>query len=82
MRDTVIHIGPFRSEVRRPSPHHGLGGHLLGFGRGAWQLCVREWTIRRDERLLLEMPEAQLRDIGITRANIGAALRGRSFPTD
>ena len=37
---------------------------------------VRLWIIHRDERVLLQAPAHQLRDIGITRADIRSAVRG------
>jgi uncharacterized protein YjiS (DUF1127 family) len=38
---------------------------------------VRLWIAHRDERILLQAPAHQLQDIGITRADIRCAVRGR-----
>ena len=38
--------------------------------------AVRLWIARRDERILMQAPAHQLRDIGIARADIRCALRG------
>ncbi|HVZ01454.1 MAG TPA: hypothetical protein VHA35_18240 [Dongiaceae bacterium] len=38
---------------------------------------ARWWQIRQDERLLRSQPDHLLRDVGIDRARIRAALRGQ-----
>lgn len=41
--------------------------------------ATKAWIARRDERILMQMPNYLLKDIGIGRADIGRAVRqGRS----
>ncbi|HVY99220.1 MAG TPA: hypothetical protein VHA35_06960 [Dongiaceae bacterium] len=42
-----------------------------------WTALVRQRAVRRDEHFLLSQPDYILRDIGIGRGEIEAAVRGR-----
>jgi uncharacterized protein YjiS (DUF1127 family) len=62
-------------------PNHPSGLLLNGLdGRFAWiyrplATAMTLWIIRRDERMLLEMPDHQLKDLGIGRADIPRVVR-------
>jgi uncharacterized protein YjiS (DUF1127 family) len=49
---------------------------VLDIMAGASIAMARWWQIREDERFLQSQPEHLLRDVGIARAEIRAALRG------
>jgi uncharacterized protein YjiS (DUF1127 family) len=46
----------------------------------AWLTCCRRWTGARDRRRLMELPDEMLRDIGLSRSEIEAAVRWGNRP--
>lgn len=54
---------------------------LRSWVQATFMAAVRLWIARRDERILLQAPAHQLRDIGITRADIRSAVRGGGLRT-
>jgi uncharacterized protein YjiS (DUF1127 family) len=46
---------------------------------GIWSFMALYWRTYRDERYLRDQPPHRLTDIGITRAEIDAKLRGRPY---
>lgn len=57
-------------------PRHAPAGPVPGLGRvlGLLRLLVRGYISRREMRKLLERPDYQLDDIGLTREDIARAL--------
>jgi uncharacterized protein YjiS (DUF1127 family) len=51
------------------------GGLVLGFSRAVVRTLRRAWATHTDERLLQEMSDHQLRDIGIRREHIPHVVR-------
>jgi uncharacterized protein YjiS (DUF1127 family) len=62
---------PFRGALGRPP----LGGVVTRSVARIATAIANELRIRRDMRQLLAMDDVMLKDIGLTRADIGAAVR-------
>ena len=69
-RGTDIQI-PIRGGV----PQRWTSGHLMAAPLGLFRLVRRLWTVRTDERLLRDLSDHQLRDIGIRREHIAHIVR-------
>ena len=53
-----------------------LARSRLAYGRLTWLVrIVKNWRTRRDARVLLRMDDHQLRDIGLTRADLDRLMR-------
>jgi uncharacterized protein YjiS (DUF1127 family) len=50
---------------------------IVGAIAAAWRAVARQRAVRRDEYFLLSQPDYILRDIGIGRGEVEAAVRGR-----
>jgi len=61
----------FRLQVRTGSSLGWAGGILLAIPRA----LRRVWAVQREERLLQELSDYQLRDVGIRRDQISYVLR-------
>jgi uncharacterized protein YjiS (DUF1127 family) len=64
----------YRAGLRTPAPY-GLSAWLGDVAERAARAIALELRIRRDMRHLMAMDDRMLKDIGLTRAEIGGAVR-------
>ncbi len=75
MSTMCLDCAPARTSVPVVRPRPALGARLLARLASVPAMLAREIRIRRAARMLEEMPDSLLSDIGLSRAEIDHALR-------
>jgi uncharacterized protein YjiS (DUF1127 family) len=65
----------FQIQAQSEGSLSGAGEFLLAFPRALFRAARRAWKTHADEKLLRELSDHQLRDIGIRREHISHIVR-------